>query len=1599
MRSRIRTAILSLIPILLAVIFLLISQFSPFISYAWGAIQKDYTQITSIDGSTGSVGALLAGDLGSGSLTARLAGNVSGIAPGEIAVKIADVGLRGKDEGERLSTEEAYAALLCVSTTGEELERKTGAKKNSLPKEVQEEIIAGTARMAASGNRISSGAVNGIIATALDRHGEKAAMPLLVEEGEEPSRLLQVTATNPQGESLVIPDENIRFQSGSVVMVIDPPRNFTPGLYHMNIQIANPITGEVEEFEQDFTWGVLAMNTDQDVYKVGQTADIHIGVLDDEGEIVEDADVTLRVVAPDGSSESLEVPATGTCGIKLVGFIEPDYRTSYTFSQAGEYRLNLSATHENGTRSMTSTVEVVENAPYIVKRTSATRNYPFGPTPMTVEVEFSEDFSGKIVDVVPADFDISEISPSADVGVTETGDAKVLVWDGSYQAGETASFSYEYDAPDVSPEFYTVGPLRIGDAVERRVWQIANDLAESYVYGGGASGSIYSTHLPSGTSNLLTTSPYTSNWTNALASNPDNGGICYYGNNKTMYYWNPAEGTGAGAHHVLYDFSSVFPYNVGYLESGGGAYLDGKLYIGPEYTSSGYFYNVGDMYDIYEVTLSADGQSFVSQRRLNVRGISGYRANQFGGFGDLFVHRNGGSGLIYASTSSGWFWSFDIGTNTFTRINTSTTWVAMQLGQTISGTVYAGNHGTSQLQELDIATGNLVGSPIGISYQPADLTSPYNARTGTTDVSLTKAVDDATPYVAETVTFTLTVANGGPDGAYNITVEDVIPDGFSYVAGSIAGGDSNDDSGAPTLTWTINTLASGASTDLTFEAIVNSGGDHTNTAGVTALDQYDPNPGNETDSETVYPQVASITINASPGSIAADGTTQSTITATARDINGDPVGAGYNIAFSTDLGTVLPVSGVTDANGQVISYLSGSTVGTATVGATADSGAYSETVVYLQPVVTASVSGGNGSVSPASQAVDYGTSASVDITPDTGYHIDSITDNSVGQTINNPYVINNVTTHHTVVVTFAINTYTITVSSSGNGSVGGGGTYTHGDTVNLSATPDVGYQFVNWTEGGTEVSTDPNYSFTAEADRDLVGNFAINTFTITATAGSNGTIDPIGAVSVNYGADQTFTITPDANYHVADVLVDGSSVGAVTSYTFTAVDADHTIDASFAIDTFTITATAGLNGTIDPAGAVTVDYGQDQTFTITPDANYHVADVLVDGSSVGAVTSYTFTAVDADHTIDASFAIDTFTITATAGSNGTIDPIGAVSVNYGSDQTFTITPDANYHVADVLVDGSSVGAVTSYTFTAVDADHTIDASFAIDTFTITATAGAGGTIDPIGAVSVNYGSDQTFTITPDANYHVADVLVDGSSVGAVTSYTFTAVDADHTIDASFAIDTFTITATAGAGGTIDPIGAVSVNYGADQTFTITPDANYHVADVLVDGSSVGAVTSYTFTAVDADHTIDASFAIDTFTITATAGANGTIDPSGAVSVNYGADQTFTITPDANYHVADVLVDGSSVGAVASYTFTAVDADHTIDASFAIDTFTITATAGAGGTIDPIGAVSVNYGSDQTVTITPDANYHVADVLVDGSSVGAVTSYTLSLIHI
>lgn len=501
------------------------------------------------------------------------------------------------------------------------------------------------------------------------------------------------------------------------------------------------------------------------------------------------------------------------------------------------------------------------------------------------------------------------------------------------------------------------------------------------------------------------------------------------------------------------------------------------------------------------------------------------------------------------------------------------------------------------------------------------------------------------------------------------------------------------------------------------------------------------------------------------------------------------------------------------------------------------------------------------------------------ITPAPGYHVDSILIDGVDHGNIEVYSFEHLLGDHTVEVTFAPNHYVITTNGVGNGTVSDGVEFDYDPdyTYTFTATPEEGHVIASLTRNNIPVNiADPTVPFT-DVLTNIVDNyhyevvFAPQTFSVTATAGANGTVSPAGVASYFYGQNAEYSITAALGYYIASVTVDGE----------------------------------------------TTNYTQDD--------------------NMNAYT-YTFGNINANHTISATFAQKTYTVTVNAGAHGNITP-GMSNFAWGATPTFTITPDAGYGIVDVTVDGQSVGAVTSYTFTALSADHTIAATFAAYQFTIAATAGNGGTISPAGNTSVAFNGTQNYTITANAGYHVSDVFVDGVSVGAVNSYSFTNVTADHAIYAAFDLNEYNVTVNAPTHGTITP-GSMTVQYGATPSFVITPDFGYNVTAITVNGTNVinnatnvNGVYTYTFPAIAANQTITATMTAQTYTINATAGTNGTITPNGNTTVNHGASQTYTIVPANGYVVDEVTVDGMTMGAVYSYVFSNVMANHTINATF------------------------------------------------------------------
>ena len=228
------------------------------------------------------------------------------------------------------------------------------------------------------------------------------------------------------------------------------------------------------------------------------------------------------------------------------------------------------------------------------------------------------------------------------------------------------------------------------------------------------------------------------------------------------------------------------------------------------------------------------------------------------------------------------------------------------------------------------------------------------------------------------------------------------------------------------------------------------------------------------------------------------------------------------------------------------------------------------------------------SITPTSQSFDYSSGTGVvNVTAEPGCSWIAvsnaswllITSNASGSgngTIHYSVSVNSETFARTGTLTIADRTltvtqqgtvsYSLTVNKTGTGTGTvtidpPGSVFNAGTVITLTADPDASSTFSGWS--GSVTGSSALVSLTLNADTTVNATFTLKTYSITATAGAHGSISPNGTVAVNHGAGQQFTIAPDTSYEIAEVKVDGVSIGVVSSHSFSNVTANHTIEATF----------------------------------------------------------------------------------------------------------------------------------------------------------------------------------------------------------------------------------------------------------------------------------------------------------------------------------------------------------------------------------------------------------------------------------------------------
>ncbi len=543
-------------------------------------------------------------------------------------------------------------------------------------------------------------------------------------------------------------------------------------------------------------------------------------------------------------------------------------------------------------------------------------------------------------------------------------------------------------------------------------------------------------------------------------------------------------------------------------------------------------------------------------------------------------------------------------------------------------------------------------------------------------------------------------------------------------------------------------------------------------------------------------------------------------------------------------------------------------------------------------------------------------------------------------------------------------------------------------------------------------------------------------------SGINGGVMSDGKTirSVRKGDDYTLSWTPDLGNYIASVVVDGVEVPVCSSYTFTDVQADHTIQINClntaVSELYYVNVSAG---TAITNGNSEVPVGTDHTVTWRPALGEHIVSVTVNGVQVpigdpNAGGSYTITGAAKDEVYD---------IVVTSEANPPVEPdvtyydvtvtvknatyTGETHLKAGESTTIAWMPEFGYEVKSITIDDSGRPlTLESFTIANIDRDHTItiicerigseepdpEAEYLIST----QISDGGAITAPITVRTAEEKASQTVIWTAPDGYRVVSVKVDSmerADLIPVGSVTFTNISRDHTVEvACERLPKYTITVR-------NDNGAISaspetVAAGGTSVVTWSGLAGFVLESVEVDGTVVtdadytdngNGTYGYTFTNVAADHSVVVTYVpgpdVDPDTLYITTHIDhGVITETVVIPGNdeaAKASQTITWTPADGYRVAKVEIDGAEVtDADGTYTFTDITQSHTVNVTCERSEAYKVSTNGKNVLFITPSKDDLAAGASFTVTWTPADGLTLKSFKVDGKETAldeGATSYT------
>ena len=566
----------------------------------------------------------------------------------------------------------------------------------------------------------------------------------------------------------------------------------------------------------------------------------------------------------------------------------------------------------------------------------------------------------------------------------------------------------------------------------------------------------------------------------------------------------------------------------------------------------------------------------------------------------------------------------------------------------------------------------------------------------------------------------------------------------------------------------------------------------------------------------------------------------------------------------------------------------------------------------------------------------------------------------------------------------------VTSNPTIGGTTTGAGDYESGQICTLTATPNQGYTFANWTENGVPQTSEPVYSFTVIESRDLVANFVASYYNISAYADPYIGGSVVGAATYGYLQTCTLTATANPGYTFVCWMENGANVSSNPTYSFT-VTANRDLVAIFAEQNVVISVTVNPTNAGFVSGAGTYSFNQPCTLVATPATGYDFICWKENGVPVAYNATYSFT-VTAPRNIVAQFAPKPFDVSVTVNPAESGAVVGAGIYSFGQTCTLVATPNTGYVFSNWTENGEVVSTEATYAFTVLGNCYLV-ANFTLESYEISASVNPtnGGSVT--GAGTYLYGETCTMVATPNTGYTFVNWTENGQTVSSEATYEFT-VTRNRNLVAHFELQSIDINVTINPAnsGTVSGDGAYL--YGETCTLIATPATGYEFVCWKEGNEIVSEDIAYSFT-VTAPRNLVLQFALRSYVISATVNptASGTV--SGTGTYDYGQTCTLTATSNTGYTFANWTEDGEVVSTEATYEFI-VTGDRNLVANFTANSYEVSVSANptVGGTVD--GGGIYQFGQSCTVTAESNTGYTFINWTENGVQVSSNAIYEFTI---